>query len=169
LVKDDDADMMRDLARQDHVYACFRPQQDMFLEIYFSDPNDGVWRKDAHTMVRPGEAEVRYYKNGVASPGISFHSDGEWIYTLTGREGSNLSTFRAPNGDAAFAGMNIRIAGSRFEASQTYKNESNLNILHTLVLQLSTGRFTERYEVQVSGEAVNEYSGRCFVLPTAAN
>jgi hypothetical protein len=149
LIKDDDADLMLDLARQDHVYACFRPGQDVFMEIYFSDPNDGAGR---------GVAEVRYYKDGIASDGSSFHNDGTWTRGLT-----------ALSGDPLFSGENIRIEGSRFEASQMYKNESKLDIHHTIVLQLSTGRFTEKFAEQPSGETVDEYSGRCFVLPTAAH
>jgi hypothetical protein len=160
LIKADDADLMLDLARQDHVYACFRPQEDVFLEIYFSDPNDGPWQKDLRTPAassyRSGTANLRYYKSGIAAEGISFHDSGRWTRGLN-----------ASSKDAVFRGDNIRIEASRFEASQMYKNESKLDIHHTIVLQLSTGRFTEKFEEQPSGEAVDEYSGRCFVLPGA--
>jgi hypothetical protein len=162
LIKADDADLMMDLARQDHVYACFRPQQDAFMEIYYSDPNDGPWQSDqrgsAASSYRPGTANVRYYKNGIAAEGISFHDSGRWTRGLT-----------ASGSEAVFRGDNIRIEGSRFEASQMYKNEAKLDIHHTIVLQLSTGRFTEKFEEQPSGETVDEYSGRCFVLPVAAH
>jgi hypothetical protein len=158
LVKADDADLMLDLARQDHVYACFRPQEDVFLEIYFSDPNDGPWQNDQRASYRPGTANVRYYKSGIATEGISFHDSGRWTRGLT-----------ASSSDAVFRGEAIRIEGSRFAASQMYKNESKLDIHHTIVLQLSTGRFTEKFEEQPSGETVDEYSGRCLVLPGAAH
>lgn len=154
LVKADDTDLMLDLARQDHVYACFRPQQDVFLEIYFSDPNDGPWQNSYRT----GTANVRYYKNGIGAEGISLHDSGKWT------RGLNSS-----GSDTVFHGDNIRIEGSRFEASQMYKNESKLDIHHTIVLQLSTGRFTEKFEEQPSAETVDEYSGRCFVLPGPAH
>ena len=156
LIKADDADLMLDLAKQDHVYACFRPQQDVFLEIYFSDSNDGPLQNDqrASSTYRMGTADVRYYKSGIAAEGISIHNSGRWARGLT---------------DAAFRGDNIRIEGSRLEASQMYKNESKLDIHHTIVLQLSTGRFTEKFEEQPSGETVDEYSGRCLVLPGTAH
>jgi hypothetical protein len=163
LIKADDVDLVLDLARQDHVYACFRPQQDVFLEIYYSDPNDGPWQSgqsaSAASSYRAGTANVRYYKSGIATEGISFHDSGKWT------RGLNASS----SGDAVFRGDNIRIEGSRFEASQMYKNEAKLDIHHTIVLQLSTGRFTEKFEEQPSGEAVDEYSGRCFVLPGATH
>ena len=156
LIKADDADLMLDLAKQDHVYACFRPQQDVFLEIYFSDTNDGPWQNDqrAYPTYRLGTADIRYYKSGIASEEISIHNSGKWTRGLN---------------DTVFRGDNIRIEGSRFEASQMYKNESKLDIHHTIVLQLSTGRFTEKFEEQPSGETVDEYSGRCFVLPGTAH
>lgn len=169
LVKADDPDLMLDLARQDHVYACFRPLQDVFLEIYFSDPNHGVWQNDArapNAAVLPGWAEVRYYKNGIASSATSLHSSGKWSYLLTAK-GENLATLRVPDGDAVFDGDNIRITGSRFDVSQSYRNDSGLDIHHTLTLQLSTGRFSEEYTVQPSGDSVDNFAGRCFVLPTA--
>lgn len=160
LIKADDADLMLDLARQDHVFACFRPQEDVFLEIYFSDPNDGTWQNDQRTSstYRLGTADVRFYKSGIAADGISIHNSGRWTRGIT-----------ASSNDAAFRGDNIRIEGSRFEASQGYKNESKLDIYHTIVLQLSTGRFMEKFEEQPSGETVDEYSGRCFVLPGATH
>lgn len=162
LIKADDADLMLDMAQQEHVYACFRPQEDVFLEIYYSDPNDGPWQNDqrstAASSYRTGTANVRYYKNGIAAEGISFHDSGRWTRGLT-----------ASDGDAVFRGDDIRIEGSRFEASQMYKNESKLDIHHTIVLQLSTGRFIEKFEEQPSGETVDEYSGRCLVLPGATH
>lgn len=160
LIKADDADLMLDLAKQDHVYACFRPQQDVFLEIYFSDPNDGPLQNDqrAFSTYRLGTAAVRYYKSGIASEGISIHNSGRWTRELN-----------ASSSDVAFHADNIRIEGSRFEASQMYNNESRLDIHHTIVLQLSTGRFTEKFEEQPSGETVDEYSGRCIVLPGPAH
>jgi hypothetical protein len=169
LVKADDTDMMHDLAQQDHVYTCFRPQQDVFLEIYYSDPDDGVWQKDEkapNTSFLRGEAEVRYYKSGIASTAMSFHSEGKWTYPL-GEAGANSSNPETTDSGAVFDSENVQIRGSRFEASQVYKNESGVNIHHAVVLQLSTGRFTEKFDMQPSGEAVDEYSGRCFVLPLA--
>jgi hypothetical protein len=170
LVKADDPDMMLDLAQQDHVYVCFRPQQDVFLEIYFNDPNDGTWQPDdrfPNTANLAGWAEVRYFKDGIVSAPTSFHNSGKWIYHPA--PGTNLSELRVPNGNAIFESDNIRITGSTFDAAQTYKNESNLTIHHILTVQLSTGRFTESYEMQPSGESVDNFSGRCFVLPTATH
>jgi hypothetical protein len=171
LIEADDSDLILDLAQQDHVYACFRPQQDVFLEIYFSDPNDEALQKnEPHptTGVSHGGAEVRYYKNGIASEGMSFHDSGAWKYPLTAGE-QNASILKAAGGRAIFEGQNISIKGSRLEASQTYKDESGVQIHHTVILQLSTGRFTESFDVQPAGNTIDIYSGRCLVLPTTTN
>lgn len=166
LIKSDDSDLLLDLAQREHVYACFRPEQDVFLEIYFSDPNNGVWKNgpEPRTGASPGGAEVRYYKDGVASEGMSFHDNGAWKYPLTA-----TSTPAATSDRPTFEGKNISIRGSRLEASQTYKDESGVQIHHDVVLQLSTGRFTESYDVLPAGNTIDTYSGRCLVLPTTIN
>jgi hypothetical protein len=168
LIKADDSDLLLDLAQRERVYACFRPQQDVFLEIYFSDPSNGVWQENGpepRAGALPGGAEVRYYKDGIASEGMSFHDDGGWKYPLAAGE-LNASTPMATNGPAIFEGKYVSIKGSRLEASQTYKDESGVQIHHDVVLQLSTGRFTESYDVLPAGNTIDTYSGRCLVLPT---
>lgn len=92
---------------------------------------------------------------------MSFHNSGQWKYLPV--------TNQASRGGPVFTSENVNIAGSRFEASQAYKNESGLEIHHSLALQLSTGRFSEKYQMEPSGEIVDDYSGRCFVMPTASH
>lgn len=170
LIKADDSDLLVDLAQREHTYACFRPEQDIFLEIYFSGPDNEVWKNgpEPGATALPGGVEVRYYKDGIASQGMSFHDDGIWKYPLTTGE-ENTSMPMATSGHEIFEGKYVSIKGSRMEASQTYKDESGVQIHHDVILQLSTGRFTESYDVLPAGNTIDTYSGRCLVLPTAIN
>lgn len=172
LVKADDSDIMNDLAKRTNVYVCFRPEEDVFMDIYFSDPNDGTWERDGHNTLMAftlGGAAALYYKGGIGSQDMSFPQEqGKWEYSnLTSQ--TNVSTLRVPFSDAVFRSDDIVIQGSRFQATESYKNDTGTNIEHTLILQLSTGRFLETYTSQLLGKAVESYSGRCLVLPPAAN
>lgn len=169
MIKAEDADLMTDLATQAHVYACFRPGFDTFAEIFFSDPATGIWDKDpdlAGIASHPGFATINYYKAGIKAPQMSFQNKGKWTYGPVA-PGVSFVSLHVPSASALFVGDNIRIEGSRLEATETYKSSDGVDTTHTFILQLSTGRFSESYQIQAPDK--NGYAGRCFVLPPEAD
>jgi hypothetical protein len=169
MIKAEDADLMTDLATQAHVYACFRPGFDTFAEIFFSDPATGIWDKDpdlAGIASHPGFATINYYKAGIKAPQMSFQNKGKWTYGPVA-PGVSFVSLHVPSSSALFKGDNIRIEGSRLEATETYKSSDGVDTTHTFILQLSTGRFSESYQILAPDKT--GYAGRCFVLPPEAD
>jgi hypothetical protein len=156
LVKAQDADIVRDLAQQDHIYACFRPEDDVFSEVVFSNPASST------VASHEGTVAINYYKSGVKSSDMSIRNTGQWKSVAASQPISFDAPHRLPVG-ATFQGDNIRIQDARLEATETYKNTDGLDTTHTYTLQLSTGRFIETYEVQAPNKT--EYPGRCLVMP----
>jgi hypothetical protein len=165
-------DLLDDFAQQDHLYICFRPNQDVFMEIDFTDASDGVWQRDdkIHSRVEHlGGAGITYYKDGIGSGDMSFHDIGNWAFSIAELPNDDISMIRQLPADTAFRGDRILIQGSHFEANETYKNTGGMETVHSLTLQLSTGRFVESYEMKSSSDSGRTYTGRCLVLPPAPN
>lgn len=172
LVEANDSGIMNALAEKASVYACFRPGEDVFIDVYFSGPNDGTWERDSRNSSvasTQGGAAALYYKGGIGSGDMSFPEDpGKWKY-LNLTSSMNVATLHVPFSNAIFQSDDISIKGSRFQAAKTYKNDVGTNIEHALVVELSTGRFLETYKSQLLGRVVESYSGRCLILPPAVH
>ena len=176
LLRNNDADLMDDLATKDHVYGCFLPNVDTFFEVYFAEP-DGTWEKpdpDQHESGLSstafyvfGGAGVIYYKDGVGVPDMSYHNTGKWKYEPPDSHADSYTVENAATSEnAAFEASNIHIENTRFVFLDSYKNRTGTNTAHTITLQRATGRFTDAYEVTPSAKPIDITSGRCLVLPT---
>lgn len=180
-----DPDLMDSFADMRHVYICFRPKEDVFMSVMFPDPSDpdpysslaSSWRKaDADdrkvwgfvngTLIQREIAgpEVQYYKNGISDENAAIGAIGYWSYLPSKFSTISDATFA---GEGINRGQNIKISRERFVASVTYKNQDDKQIEHTLILQRSTGRFSERYNALPSGNTILSYSGGCLVVPDA--
>ena len=168
---------MDSFADMGHVYICFRPKEDVFLDVMFPDPSDldPDWREaDAEDLKVWGFVngpliqreitgpEVQYYKNGISDENAAIGAIGLWSY---------VPSMFATSSDAIFSAAakerNIKIDRERFVASETYKNKDDEEIEHTVILQRSTGRFSEKYNAVPSGNTILSYSGSCLVVPNA--
>lgn len=168
LLSTSDVDLLDDFAQKDHVYVCFRPREDIFMEIYFLDASNGVWsRKDNDPreirVEHFGGAGIAYYKEGIGSGDMSFHDMGTWT-SIAYKD--DLAANQNDPSLTTFQGDRILIQGSHFEANEKYKNEAGTETNHSLTLQLSTGRFVESYK---SSNLDKTNSGRCLALPPAFN
>ena len=181
LLAADDSELMDDLATKEHVYICFRPKQDVFLDIYFAEPNESGWEKataqeqlkgaSPTALLQFSGAGIAYYKEGIGDSTMSFHNIGKWAFEPLSRnvDASTLATL-ATSSNSVFEGEDpdtkIRIEQSRLAASEKFKNKAGSITEHSVILQLATGRFTEMYQ-ETSGKTLDTFSGRCLVVPTA--
>lgn len=179
LIAAHDTDFMGDFESQDHIYVCFPSHGDEFFEATFSEPGfswnkpgeeDGLPKDSLFTI---GGAQLAYYKNGVGDAEHSYGTTGKWVYLPLGRPtdpgslikfaNSSTSSFRADSYTSKTA--SITIEDNRFVFSDTYKNASGTTTTHSIVLELPTGRFTEKYELTDTGGRIKEVSGRCLIVP----
>jgi hypothetical protein len=178
LLQADDPDLMSDLAQQDHIYACFLPDEDVFFEVNFSEPSWFNFAKPSDEQIKDGispnaltvlgGSEIAYYTNGIWDENKSLHIIGNWIYYRLGEKTDDFKSMRmnATSKRAQFKGQEIEIDNDRWALSETYKNRANTQTRHSLTLQPSTGRFKETYEVTGNGGDLRESNGRCLIVPT---
>jgi hypothetical protein len=171
LIEAGDANLMSDLTGWNYAYICFRPKEDVFLEIGFSDPNLWGWRIGKDSLPwSVGSAGVRYYKDGVNVSEMEISdTGGKWTYVTGGRV--DVDTLHIPVSAAIFQSDNISIDGSQLKATDSYYNSGDSYTKETilLLLQLSTGRFTETHEAETSGKTIRTIAGRCLVLPAVTD
>lgn len=182
MVAGDDSDLMNDFATK-NVYVCFRPEEDVFFEVWFSEPDPWSWHKPtdedeqkgpAGNYAQFGSAGITYYEAGVGDAYKSIGLSGLWAYASFGptADQSELKAL-ATSRNSLFLARNdkqrFEVQRSRFEGSENYENQSETETKHTVTVQLANGRFTETYEVQPSGTAIKTYSGRCLAVPATMN
>jgi hypothetical protein len=67
--------------------------------------------------------------------------------------------------DVAGSGGMVSVQSSQFEASVRYKNQLDKDIDYHLLIQRSTGRFSESYTNGGEKMPFSENQGRCIRLP----
>jgi len=176
-----DPDLMDIFARLEHVYVCFRPQEDVFFALWFSEPSEWHWYKanvndqkvfglQSGALMQMAAPGVYYYDKGVQDENAHISEYGVWSYLPLTSDLTPSSLARlASSSDAKFRGKTFQIDGTRVEAYENYKNKDDKEIKHTLAVQRSTGRFTETYKEEPSGHTVLSYSGNCLVVPNAVD
>jgi len=175
LVAARDPDVMDDFALRDHVYACFLPREDEFFELGFNDPRPHGWHRpdtyeqasgySSNSFLFTTASTLNYFKDGVWDKSRMYRDVGRWIYYPmdSSADPDALGVFAAGNA-AEYKGNNIQIDGANLSFTDRYKNKVGTETEHSIDVQLSTGRFTERYEVIGSGETADRTSGRCLII-----
>lgn len=149
---------------KDHVYVCFSPNEDKFLQVWFTGPNWRVqnWEKDELTssLKQLGHAMVARYQNGVFDED-SLWGIGEWKCPpnsdLAWCRRSTLARFEADSNGRNF-GKKFEVDEILFRLSTSYKNLQASQTDYWFTIQRSTGRFTEVFQ---SGVTQLENTGRC--------
>jgi hypothetical protein len=178
-----DPDLMDVFARLEHVYVCFHPNEDEFFDVWFSEPVEWDWRKadeneqrffhlQAGTLVQMGAPGAYYFDKGVNDENAAITDPvmGVWSYLPLGGDVEPATLARlATSNDARFRGKVFQIDGTRLEANEDYKNKNGEEIHHRLMIQRSTGRFSETYAKMPNERTFLTYSGSCLVAPNGAD
>jgi hypothetical protein len=185
LLSADDPDILDLIARLEHTYVCFRPSEDTFFTVWFSEPVEWNWLKPSEedqkalklspfSLMQFGSLGVDYYKQGVHEKKLSLSGVSIWSYVPLGADFTpsalaHLATSSDAKLERSDAQPTIEVDGTRIAVSEEYKNNKDEEIRHTLLIQRSTGRFTETYEESSSQRTILDYSGRCLIAPNTGN
>ena len=174
-------DFMGDFAQKEHAFNCFRKKEDVFFNLWFSEPVETGWQQEDskdRTLTQLGSAAFDYYKQGVWDSSLSAGGNGKWRYDPPGPICNPTCRKEATSGNSVYEEHwegekeankprgSIRIDHERAILSESYNNESGSRTTHEVIVQLSTGRFTERYTWSKSSgtDETEESIGRCLVM-----
>jgi hypothetical protein len=154
----------------DTAYACFREEKDEFFVIEFSNP-EFIPQLDTKTRLRvfpkdasnDGYGSVTAFSKGIEDSTVhpigSFQ--GKWKHPSFPRFTSD-----APDdGKEREQTPSILIDSSQFEASHRFKNRFDKPVDYHLVMQLSTGRFSETFTEDKEKFPFVAQTGRCLKYP----
>jgi hypothetical protein len=167
-------DFMGDFAQKDHVLTCFRKKEDVFFNLWFIEPDETRWQQENttdRTLTQSDMAAFDYYKQGVWSFNLSVGAYGKWKYIPAGPVCNATCRKEATSGHSKYDGHNdsgdsIRIDNERAVLSESFNNKTGSRTTHEVIVQLSTGRFTERFTWPKSSgvDETEESTGRCLIL-----
>lgn len=178
-------DFMGDFAEKEHVFTCFRKNEDMFFNLWFTEPGESpdAWEQDpkGRTLTHFGSAAFDYYKQGIWDFNLSVGSWGKWRYFPAGPVCDAMCQKEATSGNSVYEDQHngespsnepnkpegsLRIDNERAVLTESYNNKSGSRTTHEVIVQLSTGRFTERYKWPKSNsiDETEESTGRCLIL-----
>lgn len=176
LLRDSDPGLMNDFARQDHIYICFIPGADEFFKVTYSEPLTTAFTVPAPEQIKqgvpptaltaPGESDFSYFTNGVRDSDGSLHNLGNWIYLPPVQADPETMRRNADFREAHFKGKNIAITNDEWRLAESYQNDTDNTIKHTVTVQLATGRFRQEFALASSGKVQVESDGRCLIAPT---
>ena len=174
-----DPDLLDLLARMEHVYVCFRPGSDTFFTLWFTEPDPHGWREENDqerklwpaapgTLVTFGFPGVYYYSRGLQEKDTHMQGEGVWQFLPLGRDTSPASMARiASSKDAKYFSKVFQIDGTGVYASERYTNVKHQEVEHVLEVQRSIGRFSESYKFATQNQLIEDFSGKCVVVPNA--
>lgn len=178
-------DYMGDFAQKEHVFTCFRENEDVFINLWFTEPGESpdAWEQDpkGRRLTHFGSAAFDYYKRGMWDFNLSIGSWGKWTYvppepvcdakcrreaTSGNSEYEDQHNGESPSNQPNKPEGSVRIDNERAVLSESYNNKSGTRTTHEVIVQLSTGRFTERYTWPKSSgiDETQESTGRCLIL-----
>ena len=178
LLRDNDPGLMNDFLHQGHIYICFIPGKDEFFNVTYSEPSAASFSMPSPEQLKAGvppgaltasgESDFADFESGVRESDSSIHNFGNWIYLSpiaadpdTMRQNANLSR-------AHFKGKNIEIADDEWSLAETYQNDTDNTIKHTVTVQFATGRFRQAFALADSGKIQLEIDGRCLIASPAS-
>jgi hypothetical protein len=153
-------------------YACFRPNTDAFFIVELTYPIFFKTHLDpsSHKMVPDddatayGSGRINAFSKGIQDTSILpiFYFRGKWTYPpapiFTAVAINTLSELA----DTDHSGVTVE--SSQIAASFRYKNRTDKDIDYSLVIQRSTGRFSEAFIEQPAKSPFWEINGRCSRL-----
>jgi hypothetical protein len=152
-------------------YVCFRPDVDEFfiLELtipYFPTHLDPQTRKIVPDKGATSEAvgEIRSFAQGIQDGSIMpiWRFSGKWTYRFGAVFSATEINDQNEISDAEHYG--VTADSSQITASFRYKNRLEKNIDYSLVIQRSTGRFSESYVEPPARFPFSQRNGRCSRL-----
>jgi hypothetical protein len=158
-------------SRWETGYVCFRQNEDQFFVLTLNKPLFPLhWDKETKSPIPDDDAtaygfgSVNAYSNGVNDFSIMpiFEFAGRWTPA-----GPTLSATRINGEDNPDPTHNgISVDPEQINATWRFKNRFDKDVDYHLVIQRSTGRFTETYTEPPSHVAFAEQHGRCSPLPS---
>ena len=156
-------------ATGDDRFVCFKKNKDEFFVIVFPPPQLPLTynEKFKKMMVEPSATSVgagysTTFKDGVENEQImpSFFFSGKWREIF----GPSFSadSFGIEETDTTHNGSTLTINESQFSATYKYKNLKNEDVIYSLTIQRSTGRFTESYQQTSEQFPSAQDTGRCI-------
>ncbi|HKV04375.1 MAG TPA: hypothetical protein VJO53_04620 [Candidatus Acidoferrales bacterium] len=155
---------------------CFRQQNDEFFILEVTDPSFSQTHFDRLTGKQVPDKDatddafgtIAGFAKGIEDETILpiFEFSGKWVYRLgpwfkaDEINGSEIS-------DRDHYGISAN--ASQFIAGFRYKNRMEKDIDYSLVIQLSTGRFSEKFTEDQAKFPFSETNGHCSRLPAAGS
>jgi hypothetical protein len=138
-----DKDITDTFQSSSDVLVCFRPQEDTFLIVSYSVPDDDQYHPSS-TVKNKLEAEdflsFSRYKDGILDDSNSFFGTLVKFVNLT----TFPASFRAKNND----GSSGSIDSSEVSYNSEFKNLNNTKTSYNIQIRLSTLRFSETYTAE---------------------
>jgi hypothetical protein len=163
-----------DVSANGVAYVCFRQPDDEFFVFSLDGPlfqmhfdPETKKRVPVDSAVSRRFGFVRGFKDGIAESSITPITmfSGNWTYigepffVATRINVTNIP----PEGDDSGSGINID--PWQVSAQLRYKSRLDKNIDYRLVIQRSTGRFSESYTEESAKVPFSERTGRCSKIP----
>jgi hypothetical protein len=182
LIAADDVALMNDFAQKDHVITCFRKNEDVYFNLWFTEPAPRTWQREDPRALRFtnfGSAAFDFYRDGIWDFDMSAGGSGRWEYfasrvacdetclkEATSQTSAYKFDFKPGEHEANKPQGSIRIDKERAVLSESSEDKAGSQTMHEIVVQLSTGRFVERYESTALRGRPNstESTGRCLIL-----
>ena len=161
--------------RGEIAFACFRRPEDVFFVWHVTPPpvvsrtrgDDQLQESVSENVAYPSTGSLNGFIDGIertASVPIHFF-EGEWKMGVGGYwfSATRLDGKTVANTES----FGLWIDPLQITASVRYKNEIAMNIDYRLVIQRSTGRFSEKYTDQSAKLPISEMVGRCSKVPAS--
>jgi len=158
-------DYMGDFSEKDRAFTCFREHEDVFFNLWFSEPEAPGWQREderSPIFTHFGSAAFDYYKQGVWDFSMSVGGMGKWSYLFPKNCDYNCKAeANSSNSEYEFhndAGGSIRINGNGWNdqalLTESYNNKAGTKTTHEVIVQLKSSGMDE----------TEESAGRCLVL-----
>ena len=134
-----DKDILRSLAPDSHTFICFRPGEDVFIMLAYSEPPNSFYARKAPGVFH-ALAMVYYtrYQEGLVD---EFKSTlGEWLKKSADDPTPVFSAEGKEN-----KGVSAVVDGSEIGFDFSYKNTKGNNVIYSYQIRRSTLRFLESF------------------------
>jgi hypothetical protein len=153
-------------------YACFRQNIDEFFIVQFQNPMFFKTHLDKFTGKQvpdddatvPGSGHIHAFVNGIQDNSTApiYMFAGSWTYIFEPEFAATSINFQKDMPDTEHYG--VLVDSSKFSAAFRYKNKMDKNIDYDVVIQRSTGRFSETYTEEQGKFPFLEHNGYCSRL-----
>jgi hypothetical protein len=168
-VEDEDKHIV-EAEKRDHVIACFRPNEDVFLLLSYDSPRRGLWhaRESGSGFEQAGSVDFMRFRNGNANiGGESLFAVGQWVSPSTDEGKGRFSGTSLLPAEAGTSGA-IHIDPSGAQISHIFRDKWNDPMMHyEFSMKTSTEEFVETFATtstsSTEGHELKKVSGQCVV------